>query len=373
MAKGKKPSGDGLIAKVDAAEFARRLGYINGSLPRRNQIPILNCILLSAEDARVSLTATNLDQQSEADVTAEVTAAGSVCVEGARLATVVARMTGELLLTLDEGKLKLTAGRARAELPVLPAGDFASLKGPEGGETFEIASGVLGAGFGSVMHAASNEDTRYYLRGVFVERKSAALIFTATDGHRLASLEITSGIPAEADFEAFIVPREVLRDYCKFCERADGPVAMTVSDGRLQLSAHGETHITKLIDGTYPAYERVIPKQSGARICVPLSELKAAVGIAMTGTEDRSRAVRFAAEEGRLHCLSRQEAALSEAVIEATDIEPCEPFGLNAKYVLEALEACRGDSVELVVVDSATPVRFETGDALRQCIMTLRV
>lgn len=369
----KAKAATGLAATVEAAEFARRLGFVTGAIARRNTIPILDCVLLEARQGIVQLTATNLDQQSSAELAAEVLQPGAVCVDAGRLATIVSRMAGQLTITLEDATLKLAAGRARAEMPTLPAGDFNNLSCVDDGETFEIASGVLAAGFGSVMHAASNEESRYYLRGVYVEPSGSALNFTATDGHRLASLRITAGLPAGMNFEAFIVPRDVLRDYVKFCERADGPVQMTVSDRRMQLSAHGETHITKLVDGTYPAYERVIPKDAGVRIAVPKSELKAAVGVAMTGTEEKSRAVRFEAEEGRLVCRSGRDCDFAEAIIEGTDIEPCEPFGLNGKYVLEALEACGGEEVELVVIDGATPVRFETGDALRQCIMCLRV
>lgn len=364
----------GLAATVEAAEFARRLGFVTGAISRRTQIPILGCVLLQVGPGdRVRLAATNLDQQSEAEMAADAKQHGAVCVDAGRLSTIVSRMSGELLITLEDATLKLSAGRARAELPTLPAGDFNNLRGPDDGETIEIASGVLAAGFGTVMHAASNEETRYYLRGVYVEPAGGALNFTATDGHRLASLRVTAGLPDGIDFAPFIVPREVLRDYCKFCERADGLVAMTISDGRMQLSANGETHVTKLVDGTYPDYERVIPRDAGARIAVPISELKAAVAVAMTGSEEKSRAVRFESEEGRLVCRSGREADFAEAVIEGVDIPPVDAFGLNGKYVLEALDACGGDQVEMVVIDAGTPVRFETGDALRQCIMTLRV
>lgn len=371
MPKGK--AAPGLAATVDAAEFARRLGFVTGAIARRNTIPILDCVLLEARAGTVSLTATNLDQQSSAELAADVPQPGAVCIDAGRLATIVSRMTGALTITLEDATLKLMAGRARAEMPTLPASDFNSLSGIDDGQTFEIASGVLGAGFGSVMHATSTEEARYYLNGVFVQPVGGALVFTATDGHRLASLRVTAGLPAGLDFDSFIVPRAVLRDYVKFCERADGPVQMTVSDRRLELCAHGERHITKLIDGTYPDYERVIPKAAGARIAVPKAELKAAVGVAMTGTEEKSRAVRFEAEEGRLVCRSGRDADFAEAIVEGTDIEPCEVFGLNGKYVLEALEACGGEQIEIVVIDGATPIRFETGDALRQCIMTLRV
>lgn len=371
MAKGKK--GDGLLATVDAGELAKRLGYVNGALARRNTVPILECVRLTARDGRLEMAVTNLDQQSESELAADVKGEGALCVDARRLSETVARLRGELLLDATEGVLKLVAPRSRAELPILPAGDFHDLRGPEGGHTFEIASGVLAAGIGSVMHCASKEETRHYLQGVYIEPGAGEMTFTATDGHRLANLTVTSGVPDAAVFEAFILPRWVLRDYLKFLERVNGPVLMTVDDNRLQLSAAGETHITKLLDGTYPDYNRVIPKDVPTQVSVPVAELKTAIGVAMTASHEKSKAVKFEREEGRLVCSSRTDGQYSEAVIDVVDMVPGAPIGMNAGYVLEALDALRGESVDLCFADHNSPILFTTGDELRQVVMPLRV
>lgn len=371
MAKGKK--GDGLLATVDAADLAKRLGYVTGALPRRNTIPILDCVRLTASGGGLRLAVTNLDQQSESHLAADVQGEGALCVDARRLAETVARLRGELLLDATSGALKLSAGRCRAEIPILPAEDFNDLRGPEDGNSFEISSGVLLAGFASVMHCASKEEQRYYLNGVYVEPGAGFMRFTATDGHRLASLKVTSGVPDGAMFEPVIVPRAVLRDYIKFLERADGVVIMTIDDNRLQLSSGGETHITKLVDGTFPDYERVIPKGPFTRIAVPVADLKTAVSAAMTASQEKSRAVKFEASEGVLTCSSRSDAQFCEASVEAVDVPPAPPFGLNAGYVLEALDVLRAEQVELCLSDGNSPVVFSTGDELRQVVMPLRV
>lgn len=371
---GKNKQGPGLLATVEANELAKRLGYITGALPRRNTIPILDCVrVTAAAGGRLTLAVTNLDQQSEADLAADVRGQGALCVDAKRLAETVARLKGELLLDATSGPLKLSAGRCRAEIPVLPAEDFNDLRGPEDAHSFEMSSGVLLAGLASVQHCASKEEARYYLNGVFVQPGAGFLRFTATDGHRLASLKVTSGVPDEAVFEAFILPRQVLRDYIKFLERADGPVVVTINSNRLQLTVAGESHITKLIDGSYPDYERVIPKGPFKRMTVPVSDLKTAIGAAMTACQDKSRAVKFEAKEGVLVCSARTDAQYCEAAVEALDIEPGEPFGLKGDYVLEALDALRGEEVEISLSDSASPVLFSTGDELRQVVMPLRV
>jgi DNA polymerase-3 subunit beta len=223
------------------------------------------------------------------------------------------------------------------------------------------------------MHCASKEESRYYLNGVFVQPGAGFMRFTATDGIRLASLKVTSGVPDGAVFEPVIVPRQVLRDYVKFLERADGPVVMSIDSNRLELSAGAETHITKLIDGSFPDYERVIPKGPFTRLTVPVSDLKSAIGVALTACHDKSRAVRFDPQEGVLTCSSRTDSQYSEAAVEAVDVEPGEPFGLNGGYVLEALDALRGEDVEICLSDPASPVLFSTGDELRQVVMPLRV
>lgn len=371
MAKGKK--GDGLLATVDAGELAKRLGYVNGSLPRRNLIPILDCVRLRASDGELALAVTNIDQQSEAALAADVQGAGAICVDARRLTETVARFRGELLMDATGGELKLAAGRCRAELPILPAADFNDLRGPEDARSFEIASGVLLSGFGSVLHCVSKEETRYYLNGVYVCPGLGVMTFVATDGHRLATLEVTSGVPDAAMFDPIIVPRGPLRDYMKFLERADGPVCVTVDSNRLQLSAVGETHITKLVDGNYPDWKRVIPRGPFTRLSVPVADMKTAVSAAMTAALAKSRAVRFDLEEGRLVCSSRTESQFCEAAVEAVDIEPGAPFGLNGGYLLEALDILRSETVELDYTNPSTPVLISTGDQLRQVIVPLRV
>lgn len=375
MAKSKNAAktGPGLLATVDAADFAKRLGFVTGALPRRNNIPILDCVRVCAANGEVTLAVTNLDQQSETAVPAEVKGEGAFCVAAARLSETVSRFKGELLLDMTGGSLKLAAGRCRADLPVLPAEDFNDLRGPEGGNSFEVASGVLLSGFGSVMHCASKEEARYYLRGVYVEPRMGSMIFTATDGHRLATLKVTSGISDDVRFEPMIVPREPLRDYMKFLERADGPVLVTIDDNRLQMSAVGETHITKLIDGQFPDYERVIPKGPFTRIALPVADLRAAVVAAMTAALGKSRAVRFEPHEGRLVCSSRTDDQYCEAEVEALDIEPGEPFGLNGAYVTDALDILRAADVELNLSGPNSQILISTGDELRQVIMQLRV
>ena len=374
MSKPKKgEAGASLIATVDAAAFAKRLGFVQGALPRRNTIPILDCVLLEADDGLVRLSVTNLDQQSEVTVESDTRLPGAVCVDARRLLTVCARMTGELLITQEGNTLKLSAGRARAELPTLPAGDFASMRAPENADPIEISSGALSAGIGSVLHAVSKEETRYYLCGVYMQADNGALVCTATDGHRLATIRVTAGLPAGLAFEPAIVPTVMLRDILKFCERIGGPVVMTISDDRLQVAGNGECHITKLIDGNFPDYERVIPKGPGTRISLPRAELKAAVAMAITGTDEKSSAVKFECTEGVMTCRSRQDVQWAEGSVEATDIPPCVPFGLNGNFVLQALDAISADLVELIVTDSVGPVRVETGDSLRQVVMPLRV
>lgn len=372
MAKNNK-QGPGLLATVDAGELTKRLGYVMGALARRNTIPILDCVRLTGRDGRLALAVTNLDQQSETELPADLRGEGALCIDVKRLSETAGRLKGELLLDATSGPLKLSAGRCRAEIPVLPAEDFNDLRGPEDGHSFEISSGVLLAGFASVQHCASKEEARYYLNGVYVEPGAGFMRFTATDGHRLASLKVTSGVPDGAVFEPVIVPRAVLRDYIKFLERADGPMVMTVDDNRMQLSAGGETHITKLIDGNFPDYERVFPKGPFTRIAVPVSDLKSAIGVALTASQDKSRAVRFDPQEGVLTCSSRTDGQYSEAAVEAVDVEPGEAFGLNGGYVLEALDALRAEEVELCLSGSGSPVVFATGDELRQVVMPLRV
>ena len=371
MAGKSKKAGDGLIVTIDAGDLGSAVSAVVAAAARKDTVPILTCIKFEVGKASATLTASNLDQEASVQIPAVVDGSGAVCVDARALAGIVGRMKGELLIAQRDRELELATGRYSAKLPVLPAEDFPVFPAVDGTE-FEIASGVLMSGFASVRHCMSTEETRYYLNGVYIEPVAGELIFTATEGHRLATLAVTAGdVPS---FPPAIVPRHALNDLMKLCERADGPVTVTVNDRMIEMAAKGECYRTKLIDMQYPDWRRVFPKSAGTEMALPRKELIDALAMVVSASRERSTAVKFQATEGRLTLTAgTSDGPRAEAIVEATDIPPCAPFGLNGKFVLQALEAFSSDEVTMTMTDAMGPVRFETGDALRQLVVPLRV
>lgn len=162
---GRKKQGDaGLIATIDQQVLTKALAAVSGALPRRSQIPILDTVLIEAGVASLTLTTTNLDQEASIQVAAVIDQQGSLCIDAKPAMAIMGRMKGDLTLTQDATNLNVIAGRARASHPTLPPEDFQKFSEVIGAE-FEIAPGALASGIGSVIHAVSVEETRYYLGG----------------------------------------------------------------------------------------------------------------------------------------------------------------------------------------------------------------
>jgi len=350
MAKPKKDAGgECLIANVDAADFAKALGHVSGAVARKDLIPILNCVMMDCRDGSMRLVTTNLDYESEDRVALAGTANqdGALCVDARALQALVSRMRGECLVVhnLADQSMSITAGRMRATLPVLPFSDFTPMDEDDTAVHLEVASGVMASGFSCTLHAASTEEQRYYLNGIYIERKDGDLCFTSTDGHRLAHIEVTAGI--EDDFDPVIVPRHSLKDFIALAEWAAGEVRVSIGERLFSMAARGRQHTVKLIDGSYPDYGRVIPKDTLLNITLPVKEARQALELVVAASTERSSSVKIETEEGRaLFSVSGMSGRRAEASVEHTDIAPGLTVGLNGKYLLQAL-ALAGDEMSL--------------------------
>lgn len=380
-AKSEQP--DGLIATVDAKVLATALQTVNQVVDRKNTIPIISCVLIEAGEDDVSLTGTNLDMQAEAVIggeDAQIDQAGAFCVNAQELQGVIARMMGEVVIAHDTRtrRLRLGTGRGRVELPTLPAQDFTPLMRMDGEVSFNAPPGAIAAGFSAVASSVSTEETRYYLNGVLIERDEGKILFTSTDGHRLTQLPVIIDGEALPEFEPGIVPRQILQAFIKLCEGATGSaVKVSLSENMIEIAAGSITIRSKLIDGPFPDYRRVIPKGPfAAEVPFPVKELKEAVELVVTASSEKSRSVKIAAEEGRLRLVVRgSEGREAEAIVEHVDIPPDVPeIGFNGAYLVQALDKLKAEEGVLRIVDPASPGRVEVdGDSLIQVVMPLRV
>lgn len=373
-----------LVAKCDADELAKAAAHVNAAIDRKSPVPIMSCLLIEARDDALMLRATNLDMEAGQAITAECKAPSGVdqriAVDGLTLHQIASRMKGDvsLVLKLTPLTLILVCGRARAELGALPGSDWSSFERDDAAVLLTLPSGQVASALKATAHCQSTEQTRVYLNGTHIEDRGECLVFTATDGHRLASLRSVIGAAErEGDrFESVIVPRAAAAEMLRFATWADGPVVLQVSERLVEISAKGRYFASKLLDGTFPDYERVIPKGEDRKVILKSKDLGDAVGLVMNVSQERSRAVRFDLQGDHLEVSARGDQHSARAIVEyEPDSEPgtgAHSFGLNAAYVLAAL-AVTGDVVTLSMTDRMAPVLFHAGDELRQVIMPLRV
>lgn len=327
-----------LISKHD---LARLLSSVTKAVESKNTIPILATVRLVADGNSLHATATNLDIEITGGIPADGTL--SCCVDAKLLSGIVAKAGSDVTLEHDGNTLTVKSGRSRFKLQTLPVEDFPDMASGEFAATFEAD---LSSVFASVAFAISTEETRYYLQGVYLEPTAA----TATDGHRLAHTAVQ--LPA---FEPIIIPRKTVSLWPK------GSANVSLSSRMVRVQTDdadgGITLTSKLIDGTYPDYQRVIPTQNDKHVLADKADLQAAVARVTTVADQRGRAVKLDIAPGQIALSVRGDAEATDAVEADYSGEPIE-IGFNSAYLAEILSAVPGDTVRIALNDAGSPTLF---------------
>jgi len=343
---------------IGKADFARALSSVAKAIESRNTIPILSHVLLTAEDGKLHIRGTDLDVEVMDAAPAGVVKPGSLCVDAKLLASIVTKAAGDISLTDKDGKVVLKSGKSRFTLGRLPAEDYPTMPNAEYSASFEADLAAL---FAPCVHAISTEETRYYLNGVFMhiqEDGDYLLRAVTTDGHRLTRHEVE--YTGEDPFRGVIVPRKTVGLLPK------GVLQVSVSESRIRVSQGSLTIVSKLIDGTFPAYDRVIPRDNDKLISFDGDGMKAAVGRVSVISSERGRAVKLAfASGGAVLTVNNPDSgtATDEIAVQYSG-EPIE-IGLNSQYLAEMLSQFPAGDVQLALADPGSPTIFTSDKAER--------
>ncbi|WP_247997696.1 DNA polymerase III subunit beta [Brucella tritici] len=345
---------------IDRSQLAHALATVNRAIESRNSIPILANVLLAVEDGQLRLTGTDLDVEITTSLPVLDCQPGSVTVPGKMLADIAKRATGDITLELDAasggGRLTVASGRSRYKLDVLPAEDFPSFSAGKFDTTLELDLAALVA---PCVHCISTEETRYYLNGVYLHAVDDRLVAVATDGHRLMR---NVGPTGDLDY-GVILPRKLVGLLPK------GAVTVELSQNKVRVTS-GPTVITsKLIDGTFPDYVRVIPTGNSNVLTVDRQALMKAVERVAAVADDKSRAVKFAV--GDVLRLMLADKASDEVSIEFEG-EPLE-IGFNARYVNDMLGALDEPNVRFALGDAGAPAVVKGEGEWTGVLMPMRV
>jgi DNA polymerase III subunit beta len=370
---------------VERAALLKALGHVQNVVERRNTIPILSNVLLSAGEEALTLSATDLDMEIIDEAEARVATSGQVTAPAHTLYEIVRKLPEgaevELGYAGDDPRLQVTAGRSRFSLPVLPAGDFPIMSADGLGARFVIDAKDLIRLIDNTRFAMSSEETRYYLCGLYLhaiaEGGQTKLRAVATDGTRLALAEMPAP-EGSAGAPGVIIPRKAVAEIRRLLEDAGESVEVQISAQKVHFDFGRAALTSKVIDGAFPDYARVIePLRENHRVLiVDNGDFSRAVDRVATIAEERSRSVRVAIERGKVVLTVRNMAA-GQAVEEVEADYEGEPFevGFNARYLLDVAGQIRGETTEYRFADPqiATLVLDPADPDVQYVLMPLRV
>ncbi len=355
---------------IERATLLKALAQAQSVVERRNTIPILANVLIEAEGNQVSLRATDLDIEVVDRAPAMVERAGATTVSAVMLHEIVRKLPDGALVNLSEdaaaGRLTITAGRSTFSLATLPKEDFPVMASSEYSSNFSAKAPELRRLFDKAKFAISTEETRYYLNGVYMHvaqgENGKVLRCVATDGHRLARID--APLPEGADgMPGVIVPRKTVGELRKLLDDDDASIAVSVSETKVRFATPAITLTSKVIDGTFPDYTRVIPTGNTRKLEVDASEFAKAVDRVATVSSERSRAVKLSLEEDRLilSVNSPDSGAAEEELAVAYGDERLE-IGFNAKYLLEIASQVDRENAVFLFNSAADPTLMREGN-----------
>jgi DNA polymerase III subunit beta len=355
-------------ATIERATLLRSLAHVQSVVERRNTIPILSNVLLEASaEGGIRLMATDLDLQIVETVEAAVDQPGATTISAHTLFDIVRKLPegSQVQLAAAEGKMAINAGRARFNLSTLPRDDFPIIAEGELPTKFELPAATLRQIIDKTRFAISTEETRYYLNGIFLhvsEDAQPVLKAAATDGHRLARVTVTRPEGAEG-MPDVIVPRKCVAELRKLLDEVDGTVALSLSATKIRFDLGAAILTSKLIDGTFPDYSRVIPTGNDKLLKLDPKSFMQGVDRVSTIASEKTRAVKMALDRDKitLSVTSPENGTASEEVPGDYAAAPFE-IGFNARYLMDILHQIDGDLVEVHLADAAAPTLIREND-----------
>ncbi len=350
---------------IDRAVLLKALTHLQSVVERRNTIPILSNMRLETVADGLRLTATDMDLEAVETVAAGVQEPGAT--------TAPAHMLYDICRKLPEGaevalqtaaeateRLAIACGRIRFQLPCLPVDDFPVMSDDDFSHSFTLAAGELRRLIDKARFAVSTEEIRYYLNGIYLHATQSGdaplLRAVATDGHRLARVDAerpqgAGGMPG------VIVPRKTVGELRKLADEADGEIDVALSETKIRFAFDKVVLTSKLIDGTFPDYERVIPASNDKALDVDAAGFVRAVDRMMAISSDKTNAIKLALNQTRLVLSSGgPDSASGEEELAVEYDSPALEIGFNARYVLEMAQNFEGERIRFQMADAVKPV-----------------
>jgi len=329
------------------------LQAVIGVVERRQTMPVLSNVLLVARGGELSITATDLEVELVATAEVTVDAGGEITVSGRKLLDICRALPdgSDIDISVSGEKLVVRSGRSKFSLATLPAAEFPSVEDIKAGQTIEVSQEILGRLIEKTHFSMAQQDVRYYLNGMLLETSGKHLRAVATDGHRLALCEAKID-GANLEQQQVIVPRKGVLELQRLMD-GKGNLNIELGPNHVRIQLVGIRFTSKLIDGRFPEYERVIPKESSNELTADKSLLRGALQRTAILSNEKYRGIRLIIRDSgvviQAHNPEQEEAEEElEVSYSGEDIE----IGFNVNYLLDALNAVEGEQVTLSVLDS---------------------
>lgn len=357
---------------IERSTLLKTLSHVQNIVEKRNTIPVLSNVRIEALGDGISFKATDMDTEITEIADAKIAEQGATTAPAHMLYDIVRKLSDgsevELVFPDEKGQLSIASGRSKFSLSTIAVEDFPVISGDSLPTNFSMGKEELKDVIDRTQFAVSTEETRYYLNGLYVHAKTEGetkvLRIVATDGHRLACVE--SPLPAGAEKMAgVIIPRKTIAEIRKLLDDSQSDtVAISLSENKIRFVLEDITLTSKLIDGTYPDYERVIPTDNDKVLEVAVKELSSAVD-RVSVVAERTRAIKMIT--GRNHLvLTTSSPDMGSALeeVEAQYEHEALEIGYNFRYLLDILSEIKGENVQITFSDGSSPsVIHDTSDA----------
>lgn len=348
---------------ISREALIKPLNLVAGVVERRQTLPILSNVLLSLEGTQLSLTGTDLEVELIGRVEVEAGAIdGEITVPARKLVDICKSLpdSSQIEFTVDSGKATVKAGRGRFTLSTLPATEFPSVDESAGDQTLEIAQSVVKRLIDRTAFAMAQQDVRYYLNGMLLELKAGRLRMVATDGHRLALC--TANEAVSTGDAAIIIPRKGVLELSRLLD-TDESIRLVIGSNHIRAANQQFTFTSKLVDGKFPEYERVLPKSADKTVIGQRLELRQAFTRTAILSNEKYRGVRLKLSTDTLDITANNPEQEQAEEVVAVEYQGDElEVGFNVSYLLDVLSVLDGEQIRLSLSDSASSALLEEAD-----------
>ncbi len=364
---------------IQRESILKPLQTITGVVERRQTLPVLSNLLLSVGNEGLSMTTTDLEVEMVARVSLEGAEAGDITLPARKLVDICKALPegAQIDIVYDEEKERATikSGRSRFNLTTLPVSEFPNIEEVKGVFEFEVPQKVLKQLIDKTAFAMAQQDVRYYLNGLLLEVDSGMIRTVATDGHRLAVCEHEANVSPGEKIQV-ILPRKGVMELARLLSEGDEPVKVMVGNNHLSVVLEEYSFTSKLIDGKFPDYQRVIPRDSDKDVTADHELLRQALVRTSILSNEKYRGIRLRLQDGLIQAQANNpEMEEAEEEIEVQYTGPRLEIGFNVSYLLEALNVIDTPNVKLALGDanSSCVMRPEGQSACTYVIMPMRL